>query len=227
MSMLREHDLPRAGNAPIRVLLVDDHPAVRLGVRRLLDDEADMLVLDDVSGTGQALARATLRPDVVVIDYHLGGRDGLWLTIRLTELEHPPRVLIYSAFADGLLSIAAIAAGADGLLNKGALGEELPIAIRRLAGGRNHLPAIDETLARALRSQLAPEDQAILGMLVHGTPVPQIEDTLNLTGRQLAARRAGILRTLLPRRPASGPHPGCGRPLDYDRARRRGRHRPA
>jgi CheY-like chemotaxis protein len=77
----------------IRVLVVDDHPAVRLGIRRLLEDQPDF-VLAGVTGTAEAaMSIAEREPiDVVVSDYHLGSRNGLWLSRKLKRLPEPPRV---------------------------------------------------------------------------------------------------------------------------------------
>jgi DNA-binding NarL/FixJ family response regulator len=130
------------------VLLVDDHPAVRLGVRTLIDDQPDMRVAAEASSARDALGQLEEQIDVAVVDYHLReGEDGLWLTTRLKGMHPAPRVLIYSAFADGALAVTAAIAGADGLLGKQELGQELCRAIRRLAAGQHHLPAITQPLA--------------------------------------------------------------------------------
>ncbi len=108
--------------------------------------------------------------DVVVVDYHLGERDGLWLAQQIKRRSAAPPVLIYSAFADAQLAVAAIVAGADGLLAKATLAEELSVAIRRLASGRQYFPAIPPSLAAALCARFEPVDQAICSMLIHGVP---------------------------------------------------------
>ncbi len=124
----------RPHNQPIRVLLVDDHPAVRIGIRKLIDDQPDMLVVAEAASAREAVGRSDCHSDVAIVDYHLGGaEDGLWLTTELKRLESAPRVLVYSAFADGALAVNALIVGADGLLGKHELGEEVCSAIRRLA----------------------------------------------------------------------------------------------
>ena len=97
------------------------------GVRRLLAAEPDMLVVSEAADTTEAIHGAD-GVDVAVVDYHLGDRDGLWLTGFLRRLDPAPRVLIYSAFSDEALAVAAMIAGADGLLSKSAIGEELCLA---------------------------------------------------------------------------------------------------
>jgi DNA-binding NarL/FixJ family response regulator len=202
----------------IRVLLVDDHPAVRLGLRSLIDDQPDMTVVAEASGIGQALARLDTPVDVAIVDYDLGsGDDGLYLTARVKRLDTPPRILIYSAFADSALALTAILAGADGLLGKHALGEMLCTAIRGLARGQHYLPAITPSVARAAAWQLDSCDEAVFGMLVAGIEFETIAERLGLTPDQLHAHRGEILRQLK-REPA---YRVAGAPLDYERPQRR------
>src|SRR5436305_9717592 len=83
---------------PQRLLVVDDHSAVRAGLRQLLEDQADFEVVAAVASAEEALWVAEAEPvDVAVVDYQLGGRNGLWATRKLKRLPQPPAVLIYSA----------------------------------------------------------------------------------------------------------------------------------
>lgn len=211
----------------IAVLLVDDHPAVRVGARNLIDDQPDMRVVAEARSAQEALAQADVGVDVAVVDYHLGdGRDGLWLTAELKRLERPPQVLVYTAFADNALAVTTLIAGADGLLDKRALGPELCSAIRTLARSGQHLPAIRPSLAQVLRSRLTPRDQAIFGMLVHGTPPDLIVERLGITHDELRIRRSIMLASLGPARRTATLRSRVNGPLDYERRRRHVR-RPA
>lgn len=212
----------------IRVLLVDDHPAVRAGARMLIDDQPDMRVVAEASSVDEALGRLESPVDVAIVDYHLGdGRDGLSLTADLKRLRPPPRVLIYSAFADGALAVSAVIAGADGLLGKHELGQELCRAVRRLARGLHHLPALTASVAAVMRSPLKPGDQAIFGMLLHGVAPDVIAERLSITDEELHSRRAIMLRSLKPGRAPSALPAGSRAPLDYERPRRRASRRAA
>jgi DNA-binding NarL/FixJ family response regulator len=212
---------PATGH-PIRVLLVDDHPAVRLGVQRLIDEQHDMRVVAEASSADEALAKLERAIDVAIVDYHLGsGPDGLWLTARLKRLPLPARVLIYSAFADAGLAVTAIIAGADGLLAKDELWDELCRAIRRLAHGRHRLPAITESVARVMRSQLEPRDRAIFGMLLHGVPAHEIAEGLGISEDELHSRRSIMLGALKRDERSAWPPLQARAPLDYERPKRR------
>ncbi|MGH2881902.1 MAG: response regulator [Solirubrobacteraceae bacterium] len=207
---------------PIRVLLVDDHPAVSVGARKVINDQPDMRVVAEARSAEEALQQHEVAVDVAVVDYHLReGHDGLWLTAQLKCSEPSPRVLVYSAFADVALAILAPVAGADGLLGKHELGEELCRAIRRLARGQQHLPATSSSIAHMLRSRLEPRDQAIFGMLLHGVERDVIIERLGITSEELHARRSLILGAVKPGRPTSAVPPTAQTPLDYERPRPR------
>jgi DNA-binding NarL/FixJ family response regulator len=202
------------------VLLVDDHPAVRHGIRQLLAAEVDLVTIAETGSASAATCDLARWVDVAVIDYHLGEGDGLWLTQQIKRRPSAPPVLIYSAFADTTLAVAAIVAGADGLLSKTALNEELCIAIRRLFRGRDYFPAIPESITGALRAQLEPRDRVIFSMLIDGYGRAEVGSRLGITPAELEQRRRVMLRTLSPSARLTDPARGS---LDYDRPRRRRR----
>src|SRR4051794_28548688 len=96
----------RSGQPPLRVVVVDDHAAVRLGVLRLLDEQPEIAPIAVATGVEALEAAADSRIDVAVVDYQLAhGEDGLTVTCDLRRLATPPRILIYSAYADTLLAV--------------------------------------------------------------------------------------------------------------------------
>jgi DNA-binding NarL/FixJ family response regulator len=210
----------RSAGLPIHVVLVDDHPAVRRGVRELIGSQADLVTIAEAASASQATAELARWADVAVVDYHLGGRDGLWLTQQIKQRPSPPPVLLYSAFADAPLAAAAIVAGADGVLSKSVLADEVTIAIRRLFHGRQYLPAIPQSTVAALQARLNPRDQAIFSMLISGLERAEVVSRLGITFAELKARRGIIVRALMPSvaRPLL-PDPARA-PLDYERRRR-------
>ena len=220
-----------AGLAPIRVLVVDDHPAVRLGVQRLLDARLDFDLTAAVADSREAIAEAAARPvDVAVVDYQLGsGQDGLSLAQTLKSLGASPRVLIYSAYADAPLALAAMVAGADGLLSKAGLGDELCEAIRRVARGDRVMPRVPQAVLESIgeRLDLTARERALLWLLLDETPDGDIEAALGLTDSQLRERRRAILHALTgPAGRARLPWDDGFAPLDYKRAvRLRGGYR--
>ncbi len=180
-----------------RLLLVDDHPAVRAGLRELLADEADFEVVAVVATAeaGMDVARHE-RIDVAVVDYQLGGRNGLWLSRKLKRLPDPPAVLIYSAYTDGILAAAAVVAQADSIVSKGRVGSDLCHEVRRAAAGQRHLPALPPRLAESLRRRLTGDEQAIFGMLLAGLEPAEVAATLGLSAAALEGQLCELLRRL-------------------------------
>jgi DNA-binding NarL/FixJ family response regulator len=163
----------------LRLLVVDDHPAVRRGLRALLEEQLDFRVVAAVASAEEALAVARkLSVDVAVVDYQLEARSGLWLSRKLKRLSEPPRVVIYSAYSDVLLAAAAVAAEADALVSKGGLGSDLAEAIRTVSSGRLRLPVVPWQLSEVVRRRLNDREQAIYGMLLAGIPVRDVAATL-------------------------------------------------
>jgi DNA-binding NarL/FixJ family response regulator len=183
--------------APIRCLVVDDHPAVRMGLQRLLEDQPDFAVLEAVASAEAAVSFAEATPiDVAVVDYQLGGRNGLWASRKLKRLPEPPRVVIYSAYSDSVLAAACVVAEADGLLSKARVGSELCDAIRRVARGQLLLPPVAPTFAASLRRRLESDEQAIFGMLLAGIAPAEIARTLGLSAGEIESRLWTMLRKL-------------------------------
>jgi len=197
----------------VRVVVVDDHAAVREGIRAMLASEPD---LDPVAVTATARDAVALverdRPDVMVLDYHLPDEDGLSLCLRLKSTTDPPAALIYSAFADEQLVALAIIAGADALVSKASDPDELCEVVRALAEGTARMPALAAGAMQSVGSRLDAEDLPILGMLAHRTPPSEIAATLRMDAAWLTTRRWAMLNRLTggagsrtsPRHPASG-----------------------
>jgi DNA-binding NarL/FixJ family response regulator len=185
--------------AAIRVLVVDDHPAVRTGLLAMLADEPGIEPAGAAPSAGEAHERWLAdgeRPDVVLVDYHLPDEDGLSLCLWLKSRDPAPAVVIYSASADEALALPALVAGADGLLGKSADPAEIGEVLRAVASGRRCLPPVAPHVDRDLGARLAPEDLPILGMLRHGVPAPELAATLGIDGAELATRRWAMLETL-------------------------------
>lgn len=197
-------ELSLATGERIRLLVVDDHPAIRRGLRELLADNAEFVVIGTACSADQALGIAERAPlDVVVTDYQLGGRNGLWLSRKLKRLPRPPRVVIYSAYSDGLLAAAAAVAEADAVVSKGALGSELSQTIRAVARGRVLLPMVKGRPAEEIRARLDDREQAIYGMRLAGISAPDIARTLGMSAGGLQSHLSDMLRKLQVLQPAA------------------------
>ncbi len=181
----------------IRILIVDDHPAMRTGLSAVLRAEPGLVPLDAASSVGDLWPTMNrTKPDVVVLDYHLPGDDGLVLCRRIKRQLPPPAVLLYSAYADASLMIPARLAGADGLINKSAPANELYDAIRRVARGEQVLPPISRELLDAAARDLATEELPILGMTLENTPVSEMAATLGVNAEDVMHRIDRMIKRL-------------------------------
>jgi DNA-binding NarL/FixJ family response regulator len=181
----------------IRVLVVDDHPAIRAGLITVFDAEPGIISVGWASGEHDLWPRLnTTRPDVVVLDYHLVGRDGLRLCRQIKATLDPPKVLIYSVQAGERMTLPAIIAGADGLLEKGAPIAELCQAIRVAASGGGGLtPPRPEQIAAAC-TQVAPLDAPIVELLLGGATLRDIATTLGTRVEDVSASIDRILQAV-------------------------------
>jgi DNA-binding NarL/FixJ family response regulator len=137
----------------IRIVLVDDHPVVRAGLRALIDGQGDLAVVGEAEGLEQALevVVAADRPDVVLMDLNLGaGRiGGADATAALRGLDSPPEVLVLTTYDTESDILRALEAGARGYLLKDAPPKDLFDGIRATARGETVLaPSVAATLVR-------------------------------------------------------------------------------
>ena len=143
----------------IRLLLVDDHAIVRLGLMTLLNDQPDMEVVGEASTASEAVKAAEkLHPDVVLMDIRLPGEGGIEATRQVTERFPSSKVVILTSFADDELVVRAIRAGAVGYVLKQVETDELLRAIQAAARGEAVLDP--STTARLLSRVREAERQA-------------------------------------------------------------------
>jgi two-component system response regulator DevR len=137
----------------IRLLLVDDHQVVRLGLRALLSAESDLQVVGEANSTAEALAQVeSLRPEVVFMDVRLPDQSGITACQRIRQRWPEVQVLMLTSFADEDLVLAAIKAGAAGYVLKQVGTDELVKAVRAVAQGDAVLdPAVTRKLLAHVR----------------------------------------------------------------------------
>ena len=121
----------------MRVLLVEDHPAMRFGVRTLLELEGDVEVVGEVEDAEEAgRAAREKEPDLAIVDLQLRGRTGgVELCRELKALPSPPKVLVYTAHNKKDLASLALLSGADGFVHKGLDFRSLPEVVMRVRDG--------------------------------------------------------------------------------------------
>ncbi|AGZ44960.1 response regulator [Actinoplanes friuliensis] len=142
----------------IRLILVDDHPVVRHGLRGMLEAEPDLAVVGEASSGPEGVAvAAELRPDIVLMDLRMPGGDGVEATARILATVPGVRVLVLTTYETDRDILRAIEAGAGGYLLKDASPAELADAVRAAARGETVLsPSVASTLVRQVRSPAPP-----------------------------------------------------------------------
>jgi len=184
----------------ISVLLVDDHALVRRGFRRMLEDEADILVVGEASSGDDAIRLAQeLKPRVIVMDCALPSMSGLDATRRILEILPRTLVLMLSMHSENTLVRQSLEAGARGYILKSALDLELVTAIRRVVQGEIVLaPQLVFTAAEKDKrdAALTPRELEILGLIVNGKSNKEIAAQLDLSVNTVAVHRANIMDTL-------------------------------
>ena len=184
----------------LRVALLDDHPAVLAGLRRLIESEPDLTVAA-VASSAAELARELdgLRPDVLILDYDLARDDGLAYCRRIKSRPNPPGVIIYSAYAGPALKLAARAAQADGVVDKAAPVPTLLTALRRVAAGDVVMPPVPRDVFETAVARLEDEDLPVFAMLLDREPIDSIAQALGSGRAEIARRAQRIVGRLRPR----------------------------
>ena len=158
----------------MKILIVDDHPVVRAGLRGMLSASPDLAVVGEASDGEEAVRlAASLRPDVVLMDLRMAGLDGVGATARITSEVPGVRVLILTTYDTDADILRAVEAGASGYLLKDTPREELADAIRSAARGETVLgPQVAAKLVNRLRvpavQPLTPREVEVLGLVARG-----------------------------------------------------------
>lgn len=177
-----------------RILLVDDHPMMRRGLRDLLDMEDDLVVVAEAGSGREALEQvAGIDPDLILLDLNMPGMDGIETVRQLRAEGHDARVIMFTVSDDQSHVLEALKQGADGYLLKDMDAEELVQQVRRAAAGKMVLSeeltlllaqAIRERPAGNLRQQaasLTKREKDVLKLIAKGLSNKLIARKLDIT----------------------------------------------
>jgi two-component system response regulator DevR len=200
---------PRTETKPIRLLLVDDHEVLRIGLRTLFTEAGAFQVVGEAGTMAAAVAEAArLKPQVVLMDVRLPDGSGID-ACRMIRADHQEtRVLFLTSFADDDAVLATILAGADGFLLKEVRSEELVQAVKRVASGRSILdPAVTHRVLAKVRSMsttaphekrdpLSPQEERVLALVAEGKTNKEIALSLNLSDKTVGHYLENIFQKL-------------------------------
>lgn len=169
---------------PIRLLIVDDHPVVRDGLRGMFSGDSSYEVAGEAADGAEAVALAErLRPDVILMDLHMPGMDGVNAIRELVKRDSASRILVLTTYDQDSYVLPAIEAGATGYLLKDTPREDLMQAVRNVAEGKTVLsPSVAGRLVSQVRSPqrevLSQREMEILRLVAAGTTNREIARSL-------------------------------------------------
>jgi len=202
----RDTDATAPRPASLRVMLVDDHPIVRRGLRDILADAFTGAIIHEVGSGREAIASLHAHTwSVMVLDLSLPDGSGLDVLKRVRELRPRLPVLILSMHTADQFARRAIAAGASGYLTKDAADAELVTAVSKLArGGKYFGPEVLERVALGLHpdredrphERLSDREYQVLRMIASGLTVSQVAARLSLSVKTVSTYRARVLEKM-------------------------------
>ena len=209
---MKPHKEGSTGDAsPIKVCIIEDHAIVRAGLRMLLENSSKMVVLWEAQTASSALANKSLeQPDVLLLDLDLGVENGLDFVPQLLARFKPCRILILTALADTQLHLAAVAAGASGVVVKEQAPETLLQAIEGIHSGeawlgKSLLAAVMGKLSRRQEeadpeaekiARLTPREAEIVALVSEGMNGERIAKSLRISEATVRNHLTSILAKL-------------------------------
>lgn len=170
-------------DAPIRILIADDHPMLREGVAAVIALQSDMTIAGEASTGEEAVAQFDrLRPDIVLMDLRMPGMSGLVAIEAIRRDHRDARIIVLTTYSGDAQALQALRAGAAGYLLKSGLRRDLLSAIRGVHQGRRHLhPDVAQDIAlHAIDEPLSARETEILQLIASGHANKQIAWNLGL-----------------------------------------------
>ncbi|MEY2855675.1 MAG: hypothetical protein RL030_2807 [Pseudomonadota bacterium] len=187
-----------------RILIVDDHPIVRQGLKLMINAEADLTIAGEAQSEQEARERVKeLKPDAVIVDLTLGDGDG-FNVVRHLHAHYPEiKVLVLSMHEESVYAERLLAEGASGYIMKQAVTDQLVIALRTVLRGELYLSeSLQQRITRRaggegdLRRRLSVRELQVLSLIGDGQTTREIAEALSLSVKTIESHRAAIKRKL-------------------------------
>jgi len=190
----------------IRILIADDHPLFREGLRHILAGCPDFTVADEASNGQEVFEKVWNNEyDMVLLDIAMPGAPGLEVLKGLKNEKPKLPVLVLSMYPEEQYAVRVIKAGASGYLTKGSASEELVTAIRRISGGRKYITSsiaerladdVEPTAEKPLHDTLSDRELQVFRMIAAGKTTTQIAEGLFLSVKTISTYRSRILEKM-------------------------------
>ncbi|HUN54997.1 MAG TPA: response regulator transcription factor [Smithella sp.] len=189
----------------IRVIIIDDHPVVRRGLKQIIEEEQDMRVVNQAGNAHDAIfVISQTACDAVILDITLPGISGIEVLNQLRQERPDLPVLIMSMHEEEQYALRVIKAGASGYLMKDSIPEELIKAIRKIAAGGKYISSsfsetlisLQESQGKLLHENLSDREFQIMCMIVRGKALKDIGEELCISGKTVSTYRARILEKM-------------------------------
>jgi DNA-binding NarL/FixJ family response regulator len=193
----------------VSILLADDHPIVRRGLRALLEAEPDFCIVDEVDDGLDAVERVErLQPDILVLDLMMPGLNGLEVTRQVGQRSPGTHVVVLSMYANEAYVLEALRNGATGYVLKKSSPDELVQAVREAVAGRSFLSrslsqrAIEayrqkaQEIPRDRYDRLTNREREVLHLAAEGYANAEIATRLSISPRTVEMHRANMMRKL-------------------------------
>ena len=190
----------------IKVLIIDDHPVVRRGIRQILEDESRISLVEE-AGNGKEMIEKLEKElfDIILLDITLPGRSGLDLIPEIKRIQKAARILVLSIHSEEIYVHTSIKNGASGYLTKTSAPEELIAAILKVAGGGKYISAsmaekisfnILEEKDNPIHNKLSARELEVISLLASGKTLRNIADSLSLSPKTISTYRKRMLEKL-------------------------------
>lgn len=187
----------------IRILIADDHPVVRKGLKEIIEETADMRVADEASNGSEVLEKVSSKDfDAVLLDISMPGRSGLDILKEIKKRRPKLAVLVLSIHPEEQYAVQAFKAGAAGYLTKESAPDELLLALRKVSTGGKYVSlSLAEKIAYALETDreksahetLSPRENEVMLKIASGKTVTEIAKELYLSPKTISTYRTRIL----------------------------------
>ena len=190
----------------IKVLITDDHPVVRRGIRQILEDDERISLIHEASDGKELIEKMMDQVyDVILLDISLPGRSGLDMISQIKKIHQKTAILILSIHSEEMYAIKALKYGASGYLTKSSAPEELLSAIYKVSRGERYISStLAEKLADSFLSDgdkpphlfLSAREMEVLDLLASGKTVNQVAKELSLSSKTISTYRTRLLSKL-------------------------------